>query len=219
MTSKTVTAIRVQKRNPRRANLFVDGEFVLGLSIEVVQDFGLHRGMELTDDELAAIRKAEQQRQAYQDALRLINYRPRSVAEMRRRLGDKGYDEAQVEATVKKLQELGLLDDTAFARGWVENRQAFRPRGRSALVSELRQKGVSSDVIDGALDELLTEDEDAQALAMARERAPSLAGLERDVFFRRLQGYLARRGFSPGAVIQAVRKVWEETAGGQEGEE
>ncbi|MBN1483484.1 MAG: RecX family transcriptional regulator [Chloroflexia bacterium] len=207
----TITAIRVQKKNHRRVSLFLDGKFALGLSLEVVQDFGLRRGMELGDADLAALERAEQGRRAYQDALRLLSYRPRSVVEMRRRLAKKEYEEPQIEEVIERLLGLGLLDDLAFARLWVENRLALRPRGRRALENELRRKGVPGTMIQQALDESIDEgDERAMAFDLARGRAGSMAGLDREVFWRRLRGYLARRGFPAGLVYEVVGQVWQE---------
>lgn len=206
----TITAVRVQKKNPRRANLYLDGEFVLGLSVDVVQDWGLRRGMPLSDADLEALRRAEQQQRAYGDALRLLNYRPRSAAEVRGRLGRRGYDPEQVEAVVSRLQEQGLLEDRAFARLWVENRRLSSPRGRQRLAAELRQKGLAAEVIADVLAEAADEDEAAQALELARGRARALSGLERPAFLRRLQGFLSRRGFSSEVVLQVARQVWEE---------
>jgi len=208
----TITAIRVQKKNPKRANLYLDDKFALGLSINTVQDWGLRRGMTLSDADLEALRRDERKQRAYTDALRLLNYRPRSVAEVRRRLRKRDYEEEQIEAVLSRLQEVGLLDDRAFARLWVENRRLNSPRGRRGLAAELRKKGVSSQVINEVLDETEGEwDEAAQALELARGRARALAGLERRVFFRRLQGFLARRGFASDIVFQVVRQVWEES--------
>jgi regulatory protein len=208
----TITAIRVQEKNPRRANLYVDDQFVLGLSIYVVQDWGLRRGMSLSDADLEALRRDEKKQHAYNDALRLLNYRPRSVAEVRRRLRSRGYEEAQVEVALARLQRSGLLDDRAFARLWVENRLLSSPRGRQGLAAELRKKGVSAEVIAEVLDESEQDwDERAQAFELARGRVRTLAGLERPVFFRRLQSFLARRGFASDIVLQVVRQLWEET--------
>lgn len=210
----TITAIRVQKKNTKRANLYLDDKFVMGLATDIVQDFGLRRGQVLSDADLQALRRAEGQRRALQDALRLLNYRARSTAEVRQRLAGRGYDPAQVEAAIARLQSVGLLDDGAFARTWVENRQALHPRGRSALAAELRQKGVAAEIIAAVLDEAAQQtDEAAQALDLARGRAPALRGLDRPAFFRRLRGFLARRGFSPDVVLRAVRQAWAETAG------
>jgi regulatory protein len=213
----TITSIRVQKKNPRRANLYLDGKFVLGLSIEVVGDFGLRRGQVLSEQDMEALREAEGQGRAYEDAQRLLSYRARSTAEVRQRLARKGYQEGQIEAVITRLAEQGFLDDRAFARAWVEGRLALHPRGRYGLSSELRRKGLPKEIIEEVLDELVTEEgESAQALDLARKRAGAMAGLERPAFFRRLRGFLARRGFPSGVVGQVVRQVWEETEGGEE---
>jgi len=204
----TITAIRIQKKNPRRASLYLDGRFALGLAVEVVQDWGLHRGQVLDEAELEALRRAEGQHRALRDALRLLNQRLRSTAEVRERLLRRGYDEEQVEGVLSRLTELGLLDDRAFARAWVENRQVFRPRGRPALAAELRKKGLSPEIIAEVLEASPPEDE--AALALARRRAPALRGLERPTFLRRLHAFLARRGFSPEVVRRVASQVWEE---------
>lgn len=206
----TITAIRIQKKNPRRASLYLDGKFALGLAIEVVQDWGLRRGQVLGDAELEALRRAEGEHRALRDALRLLNERLRSTAEVRERLMRRGYEEEQVERVLSRLTELGLLDDRAFARAWVENRQAFRPRGRPALAAELRKKGLSPEVIAEALASSSPEEEAAQALELARRRAPALRGLDRPAFLRRLQSFLARRGFSAEVVRRVAYQVWEE---------
>lgn len=214
----TVTAIRIQQKNPRRANLYLDGKFALGLSLEVVQEFGLRRGMTLSESDLQGLRQAEEGQRALQDALRLLSYRARSVAEMQRRLVDKGYAAASVEGTIGRLEELGLLNDLEFARSWVENRQTFRPRGRRALISELRRKGVSTEIIDQVLEEMLEEGEQAElALSLARKRAVRLGSLDRQAFTRRLYSFLARRGFAGSLIREVVQRVWEEHEGAERG--
>ena len=86
-------------------------------------------------------------------AARFLEVRPRSVAEVRRRLRSAGYAAALVEGAVERLVELGFLDDAAFARAWVESRDRARPRGERALRVELRQKGVGREETDEALGE------------------------------------------------------------------
>ena len=215
-----ITAIRIQNKNPKRANLYLDGKFVLGLAVDVVQDFCLHRGQELSDADLEALRQGEQKQRAMGDALRLLNYRLRSVAEVRKRLQERGYTPDQVEAVLSRLQAAGMLDDGAFARAWVENRQLGSPRGRQGLAAELRQKGVAPEVIAAVLDEAVEEESEAgQALELARGRAHALRGLDRPAFFRRLQSFLARRGFSAEVVFQVARQVWEEVGATGRGED
>lgn len=206
-----ITGLRQQKRNPRRVNLYLDGEFSMALSLEVVQDYGLRRGQELAEADLEALRRAEGKRRALQDAVRFLSYRPRSRAELEQHLRERGKDDETVQEVLGKLLDAGLVDDRAFARSWVEMRQASRPRGREGLRAELRRKGIPPAVIEEVLAEALDGQEEAElALEIARTRARSLSGLERPAFFRRLRAYLVRRGFSLQTADSVVRRVWTE---------
>lgn len=117
-------------------------------------------------------------------ALNLLSYRPRSVAEMRRR---------GLAAVIPKLIELDLLDDQKFARWWVEQRSRFRPRGRIALKSELFQKGVAREIVESALP---TKE---QELKLAKKL---LAKKKLDK--PRAQRLLLSRGFSPDIVFGLI---------------
>ena len=80
-------------------------------------------------------------------AARFLEARPRSVAEVRRRLGQAGYRPELIEGAIGRLTELGMLDDEQFARQWVESRDRAHPRGEHALIIELRQKGIEATTI------------------------------------------------------------------------
>ena len=149
-------------------------------------------------------------------ALRYLETRARSVAETRRRLTDAGYRPELVEAAIDRLLALGILDDDAFARQWVESRDRARPRGEMALKRELWQRGIAQPVIEAVLDERRTgtvEDgpgASSQAAAdpeaVAPDEAAAMRLLERrrrdlervaDPRKRRARAYalLARNGF------------------------
>jgi regulatory protein len=100
-----------------------------------------------------------------------------------------------------------LVNDTEFALTWVENRSEFRPRGQRALRMELRQKGLSEGVIQQALADL---DEESLAYQAARKRAARLSQLEETDFKRKLQSFLARRGFAYETIYEVVNRVWDE---------
>src|SRR5215212_4451817 len=129
MPAGKITALRAQAKDSQRVNVFVDGEFAIGISLMTITKTGLHVGKQLSADEFAKLEQTESGDKAYLAALRFLEARPRSIAEVRARLA-----------------ELELLDDAAFARYWVENRQAYRPRGVGALRDELRRKGIDADV-------------------------------------------------------------------------
>lgn len=203
-----VTAIEPQKRNPQRVNIYLDGEFAFGLTRLVAA--WLKVGDELSAEKIASLQEADAREQALQYALRLLTYRPRSQAEVRQRLEQRGWSEKIIEETLERLRQDGLLNDAAFAHSWVENRYTFRPRGRRLLIQELRQKGLDEQTIQDALGDM---DEEEAAYTAARTRAQRLKGLEPRLFYRRLTAYLVRRGFSYETAGTIARRLWEELQG------
>lgn len=162
-------------------------------------------------------------------AARFLEVRPRSIAEVRRRLLDAGYRAGLVEEAIDRLLDLGMMDDEAFARVWVESRDRARPRGERALRSELRRKGVADEVVVAVLGERAaaspgagmvgdpmsaghastseTADEVAAARLLARRGSAILR--EPDPRRRRARAYalLARNGFDP-EVCGTVAASW-----------
>ena len=154
-------------------------------------------------------------------AARFLEVRPRSVDEVRRRLRDAGYRLDLVTAAIERLTDLGMLDDEAFARAWVESRDRARPRGERALRSELRRKGVDNSIVTevlGARDagfgggdapdggEAPAERADDSAAARLLARRGAAAAREADPRRRRAKAYslLARNGFDPDVAGRAV---------------
>jgi regulatory protein len=141
-------------------------------------------------------------------AMRFLETRSRSIAEVRRRLTSAGYRADLVDGAISRLAELGVLDDEAFARGWVESRDRARPRGERALREELRVKGIDRSVVDEVLGdrrELRANDEDDDgspdrlaALRLIERHARTLDRID-DPRKRRERAYalLARNGFDP----------------------
>lgn len=205
--SGKVTALKAQARDKGRVNVYLDGQFAIGLAAIVAAR--LKVGQTLSDEDLRRLEAADAGEQAYERALRLLSYRARSEAEVRRGLRRHKTPDEVVEQVVERLKRAGLLDDAAFARLWIEDRATFRPRGRRALRSELRAKGLSPAAIDAALSEV----DDAQAAyAAARKRAARLTDLAEADFRRRLGDFLARRGFDYDIIGEVVEKTWREVS-------
>ena len=143
-------------------------------------------------------------------ALRFLEVRQRSTAEVRRRLATAGYREELVEGAIERLVDLGMLDDAAFAQSWVESRDRARPRGERALRSELARKGIERQLTDDVLTERQVQTPDADADAAQRLLAGQARSLERvaDPSARRQRAYalLARSGFDPSTAGDAVRR-------------
>ncbi len=204
-----ITALERQQRR-RRVNVFVDGRFALSLALSLVQEKGLHSEMEVTEADLRALREEDERRSAYEAALRLLSYRPRSEKEIRFRLGRRGVAPEVVEETVKTLRQRHYLDDGAFAQFWTERRDSASPRSRALIQSELRFKGIDAETASSTVEGL--DDEEA-AYRAAAKRLPALAGLSRDLFRRRLGGFLTRRGFAYDVVRRTLERCWSEVSG------
>ena len=149
-------------------------------------------------------------------ALRFLESRARSTAEVRRRLVTNGYRPDLVENAISRLTELGMLDDDAFARAWVESRDRARPRGERALRAELRQKGVERQVVDAVLEDRADTSDDpdhpgADPDAARRLLIKHARALERvaDPRARRQRAYalLARNGFDPDTASLISREA------------
>lgn len=160
-------------------------------------------------------------------ALRFLEARSRSVAEVRRRLGHAGYRPDLVEGAIGRLTELGMLDDAAFARQWVESRDRAHPRGERALVMELRQKGIDAPIVAATL--AVRRDLGAERGVVPAPDAAAAAGLlvrharaldrVADPRARRQKAYalLARNGFDPETCREAAARF--AVAGDEDGPE
>jgi regulatory protein len=136
-------------------------------------------------------------------ALRLLAVRSRSVVEIQERLGRR-FPRDTVEQTVARLIADGLLNDDDFAQQWRQSRERNKPRSRRKIEQELKQRGVSDDVIDGVLEDYDSLD------AAYRSVARYAARQNRAVFDRRVAAFLSRRGFEPDVVRQTLRRLREE---------
>jgi regulatory protein len=176
----------------------------------MIEALRLKKGQQLTDAEIERLRGLDAIEVAHEAALSFLSYRPRSIAEVRENLQKKEFSAETIESVIARLTETRLLDDEAFARYWVDNREQFGPRSARALRFELRRKGVSDDAIQVSLDGL---DEDMAAYRAGKAQARRLSAAEELVFRKRLGDYLLRRGFSYGVIKQVVKTLWEESSG------
>ena len=199
-----ITALKQQKRNPNRVNVYLDGEFAFGLT--KILAARLQVGQTLSGEKLSELRSDEELEKATLRALNFISYRPRSTSEVRRNLRKHSLTEEVIDEVVERLQIKKILDDLNFAQIWVENRIVFRPRGRFALRSELRQKGLKDDLIDQALIDL---DEEELARRAAEKKARQLTNLDRYEFRTKLSAYLSRRGFEYSLISDVCAEYWE----------
>ncbi|HEY3528008.1 MAG TPA: regulatory protein RecX [Nocardioides sp.] len=129
----------------------------------------------------------------------------RSRKELRDKLAKRDVPDELAERLLDRFTEVGLVDDEAFARSWVESRQRSRGLARRALAQELRRKGVDDDTARTALDDLDPAQEEAAARDLVRKKLRSMRGVDNATATRRLAGLLARKGYPAGLAFAVVR--------------
>jgi regulatory protein len=106
-----------------------------------------------------------------------------------------------------RFRAMGYIDDEAFAKAWVQQRHEFKGLSVRVLARELSERGVSADDQAAALDLIHEDDEWNRARELAARKYSRMHGLAHPVAMRRLQGFLARRGYSPQIVMSITREV------------
>ena len=205
---KKITALVVQKRNPNRVSLYLDGEYAFGLARIVAA--WLKVGAELDERKVEQLQAEDARERALQQALLFLSYRSRSESEIRQNLRKHEIPETVIDETLERLKRDGLANDNAFAQAWVENRSTFRPRSRRMLAMELRQKGLDNETMHSALQNV---DDEPLAYEAAQKRATRFKDLEWSEFRKKLSEFLARRGFSYAVIAPVVSRIWNETHG------
>jgi regulatory protein len=237
--SDVITALQADPSDPEKVHVFIDGKHAIAVALDVAAAERLTVGQPCPPEKLERLHEAQELQQVFETALNFLSYRPRSTREVEMRLRKKGHTPEEIDAVMDRLRKRGYVNDEDFARFWVGNRMAFNPRGPRLLRSELRQKGVSQEVVDVVLQEQteaqqeavqqaaevseaygLEDDDDvvpgtdlANALALARKKWRTYGRLDPLVAKRRLAGFLARRGYNYDTIDGVTRRLLAEEDG------
>jgi regulatory protein len=206
-----ITALKQQSKNRNRVNVYLDG--VYQFSIARVLAESLQIGEAYSDEQITELKQRDLEEVSYRHALRLISRRPRSEFELRRNFVRREVPVEIQDKILLRMREADLVDDLAFARAWVENRLAFRPRSARTLKDELRKKGVPREAIETALEDY---DDERAAYQAAQKAARRWRASDWEEFRQRVGAYLARRGFVYSLISPVVARVWRETTGCEE---
>ena len=212
-----ITSLQPQRRSADRVNVYLDGEFALGISAS--EAARLQVGQELSDEEIEQLGRIDEVEKLLDRAIRLLGFRPRSDSEIRQRLRSTGASEEDIEAVCQELSRRGYLDDAAFARFWVQDRSLFRPKAARVLRQELRTRGVADECIEDAVSSLDPLEDAYRALEPWARRHLSLASVDPPAYRAKLSAFLLRRGFEFDTVRATVNRFLMENAETQQDQE
>jgi regulatory protein len=208
VTTPVLTALEPDPRRPGTLRVELDGIRFGAVPAELADAAGLAVGCPVDTDLHEQLTAAADAEGAFRTLLRALERRSFARADLARRLARKSHPPAAVESALERAERLGLLDDAAFARNYVQTRAA-RGRGPSRLTRDLLTMGVARSHIDRALSAEWPDGPDPSdiPLALATKRAAQLADLPRPVRRRRVLAYLARRGFAGREITELVGRV------------
>ncbi|HVV66899.1 MAG TPA: RecX family transcriptional regulator [Candidatus Saccharimonadales bacterium] len=197
-----ITAIKQQIKQKNRYSVFVDGRYEFSLGESALLESKLVGGEEITEGELRELKKLSEDDKIYNQALRYIALRPRSKWEITFYLEKKKKaSPALTEIILNKLSIIDMLDDEKLAKAFVHDRRLLRPTSRRKLITELRKKHISEEIIEKAIG---NEYEDEQAaLKSAIEKARRQSKYQDTM---KLMQYLSRQGFNYGDIKDALQE-------------
>jgi len=230
-----ITDIQIQKKNPNRVNIFLDGQFAFGLSADVRFEENLEIGQEISDKKIGELIEKDQVERLVNKSLKFLSFRPRSEKELRDHLlwGSKPTEikseiekaawQQSIEKVIAKLRQFGQVDDAAFASWWVEQRLKFKPMATNLIKRELLAKGVDKEVIEEVMEGTPLRptsheasrgfagqaNEEDLATRAAAKKISSYKNLEPKDFRIKMGQYLARKGFGWEIIKKVVDSLIE----------
>lgn len=186
-----ITDIKQQVKRVDRYSIFGDGKYLFSLSEAELLNLRLKTGQEFTKEELEDLKQKAVLDKGIDQALNLISRRPRSEWELHDYLKRKDYTLEDIEEIVKYLTNLGYVDDTDFARRWIENRRLLKATSKRRLRQELKQKRVADEIIDDVLK--ADETDEKEVLKDLIERKRKQTKYQDNL---KLMQYLSRQGFN-----------------------
>lgn len=195
-----ITDIKQQVKRQGRYSVFVDDKYAFSLSENALLEQKVRIGQEITASDLQNYKDASKFDKAYNLTLSFVARRPRSEWELQDYFRRKEIDEEAGEQILARLKNFGYVDDTAFARSWIENRRLLKPVSKRRLMQELRQKHVADDIVHSVLEDDETSDRDTLRLLVERKRKQS-----RYQDDTKLMQYLARQGYNYDDIKAVLR--------------
>ena len=198
-----ITKIEPQK-NDKRVNVYIDDEFAFGLMVETQYKYDLKEGMNVDQYFIEKVLLEEEQLQANNVALNFLTHRKRTKKEIIQKLKDKGFEENTIEKTLDFLKNYGLIDDLDYASSFVKDKISLNKHGPHRIKYDLYRKGISQEIIEEVLKE---DNEYPRALELAKKKMSSYRKDDREKIYRKLGGFLQRRGYSYDCISKVLKEL------------
>ncbi len=200
-----ITNIEPQK-NKNRVNIYVDDVFSIGIAEELRFKHKLEVGMEVDDDFIKDVLQSEEQNKVINYALNLLSYRQRSEKEMYNALKRKNFEDYYIKNAMNYCRENRYLDDKTFTESFIRDKINLSKFGPERIRYELILKGIPKNIIDDLL--ILDYDEQYEsAMNLALKKLSSYKKDDRNSIYRKLSGFLQRKGYSYDIISKVMKEI------------
>jgi len=214
-----ITKIEYQKKDPERVNIYVDGKFFCGISIDTLALENLYEGLEVDDNLLDRILKEDLEKRFLNRAVEYLSHTIKTEFQVRQYLKNLKFKKKDVwfneniqldwdllfEQIIDSLKKYKYIDDEEFAHAFVQSRLNVKPRGKSVLISELLSKGVNKEIAQRVCDQEITDELDVLRNAFRKKFKDEKFNIQN----QKMVGYLLRKGFSWDLIEQFERNESE----------
>ncbi len=207
----TITSISVQKKTQSRCSIFVDNEFYLGCSIDIIAKYNIKKGMILSEEIAYILIKENRNHEVKRKALSYATYKPRTIGQVYKAMKDKDFSEDEIKYAVDFLTEFDYVDDRKYARTFVREFSERKKMGVSRLRIELTKRFISREIIDSVLHEFKNLSDTKQLCFEAMEK--KLRSLQSKTPEKRksaLIAYLQRQGFTWQEIKECINTTVEQ---------
>jgi regulatory protein len=205
-----ITKITVQKKNKERYNIYLDEEYAFSVDEAILITYHLRKGLEVTKELLEEVVVEDHLRKAYQATINYLSYRMRSIKEVRDYLIKKEFEVDVINKIVDRLKKENYLNDSEFAKAFVQSRLNLTLKGPDAIKRELMEKGISETEVSNSLQLFKEEDQLEKASLFLRKKYPSKLKTSRSEQDRKMYTLLLSRGFTHDIVQKAFKAFHDE---------
>lgn len=206
-----ITKISVQKHNKDRYSIFTDNgsgeEYAFSVDEDVLIKHQLKKGMELDDLSVTEMLYQDDIRKAYNSAINYLAHRMRSEGEVRDYLKKKEIAEPVIQEAILKLKQFKFLNDEEFSAAFVRTQLNTTDKGPEVIKKELKEKGISPDIISRAIEEVSFDDQLEKAIKLSEKYAQKNNKDSSRILKQKIEQMLQRKGYS----FAIIRAALEET--------
>lgn len=203
---KKITSIAVQKK-AGRFNVYLDGHYAFPVSENTLIKYRLAKGMELSENLIAVLKKEDQYQKAYSKALDYLSYQLRTKKEIEAHLKKFDISDSDIERVIITLSEAKLLDDLNYAKSYVRTSANTTDKGPVVITQKLKQKGVAPELIEEALPEFSFEQQVENALKVAQKTVAKNHKLAFQALKNKLYQTLVAKGYKTQVIDTTLEEL------------